>query len=302
MALLKVEAEKLSNNDLQRGVIEEIVTLDDTFALLPFARTNGKAYVYNRENTISEGTFLDPNATVTEGAATFTEVTTNLRILAGDVDVDKFLNETMSDTNDQLATQIALKAKALGRKWQATFINGDNGTTAQEFDGLVSLVEAGQTIASTGANGDALTLTKLDELADKIPYGPDAFIMNSAMIRQYRNLLRTVGGGTDANMLQLKNFDRPILTHNGIPILKNDFILSDEAKGTMSTGSSIYAVRMNEDDGVHGIFGGDSAGIRIENIGTVQNKDAWRIRVKWYSAIVMKSTLSLARASELTTA
>jgi hypothetical protein len=301
MALLKVEAEKLSNNDLQRGVIEEIVTLDDTFALLPFMRTNGKAYVHNRENTISEGTFLDPNATVTEGAATFTEVTTNLRILAGDVDVDKFLNETMSDTNDQLATQIALKAKALGRKWQATFINGDNGATAQEFDGLVSLVEAGQTIASTGTDGDALTLTKLDELADKIPYGPDAFIMNSAMIRQYRNLLRTVGGGTDANMLQLRNFDRPILTHNGIPILKNDFILSDEAKGTMTDGSSIYAVRMNEDDGVHGIFGGDSAGIRIENIGTVQNKDAWRVRVKWYSAIVMKSTLSLARASELTT-
>lgn len=301
MALLKVEAEKLSNNDLQRGVIEEIVTLDDTFALLPFARTNGKAYVYNRENTLSEGTFLDPNATVTEGAATFTEVTTNLRILAGDVDVDKFLNETMSDTNDQLATQIALKAKALGRKWQSTFINGDNGAVAQEFDGIKTLVEAGQTIASVGANGDALTLTKLDELADKIPYGPDAFIMNSAMIRQYRNLLRTVGGGTDANMLQLKNFDRPILTHNGIPVLKNDFILNNEAKGTMTDGSSIYAVRFNEDDGVHGIFGGESAGIRIENIGTVQNKDAWRIRVKWYSAIVMKSTLSLARASELTT-
>ena len=301
MALLKTEAEKLSNNDLQRGVIEEIVTLDDTFALLPFVRTNGKAYVYNRENTISEGTFLDPNATVTEGAATFTEVTTNLRILAGDVDVDKFLNETMSDTNDQLATQIALKAKALGRKWQSTFINGDNGAVAQEFDGIKTLVESAQTIASTGANGDALTLTKLDELADKIPYGPDAFVMNSAMIRQYRNLLRTVGGGTDANMLQLKNFDRPILTHNGIPILKNDFIASDESKGTMTTGSSIYAVRMNEDDGVHGIFGGESAGIRIENIGTVQNKDAWRVRVKWYSAIVMKSTLSLARASELTT-
>ena len=301
MALLKVEAEKLSNNDLQRGVIEEIVTLDDTFALLPFARTNGKAYVYNRENALSEGTFLDPNATVTEGAATFTEITTNLRILAGDVDVDKFLNETMSDTNDQLATQIALKAKALGRKWQATFINGDNGTTAQEFDGLVSLVEAGQTIASAGANGDALSLTKMDELADKIPYGPDAFIMNGALIRQYRNLLRTVGGGTDANMLQLKNFDRPILTHNGIPVLKNDFILNDEAKGTMTDGSSVYAVRFNEDDGVHGIFGGESAGIRIENIGTVQNKDAWRIRVKWYSAIVMKSTLSLARASEITT-
>ena len=300
MALLKAEAAKLSNNDLQRGVIEEIVTLDETFQVLPFVRTDGKAYVYNRENTISEGDFLDPNDTVNEGAATFTEVTVNLRILAGDVDVDKFLNETMSDTNDQLATQIALKAKALGRKWQSTFIVGDNGTNAKEFDGLEQLVTGGQTIASAGANGDALTLTKMDELADKIPYGPDAFIMNSAQIRAYRNLLRTVGGGTDANMLQLKNFDRPVLTHNGIPILKNDFIPATEAKGTNSALTSIYAVRMNEDDGLHGLFGGSSAGIRIENIGTVQNKDAWRVRVKWYSAVALKSTLALARASELT--
>ena len=302
MALLKTEAEKLSNNDLQRGVIEEIITLDDVFALLPFVRTNGKAYVYNRENTIAEGDFLDPNDAVNEAASTFTEVTTNLRILAGDVDVDKFLNETMSDTNDQLATQIALKAKGIGRKWQHTFVNGDNTGSPKEFDGLKELVTAGQTLTGPGANGDALTLTMLDELADKIPYGPDAFVMNSIAIRQYRNLLRTVGGGTDANMLQLKNFDRPILTHNGIPILKNDYVLADETKGTNSNTMGIYAVRMNEQDGVHGIFGGSSAGIRIENIGTVQNKDAWRVRLKWYAAVVMKSTLSLAKFEGLNSA
>lgn len=302
MALLKVEAEKLSNDDLQRGVIEEIVTLDDTFSLLPFVRTNGKAYVYNRENTISEGTFLDPNATVTEGAATFTQVTVPLTILAGDVDVDKFLQETMGDTNDQLATQIALKAKALARKWQSTFVNGDSGVTTQEFDGLKTLCPtgSGQSITGPGANGDALTLGMLDELADMIPWGPDAFIMNSIAIRQYRNLLRTVGGGTDANMLQLKNFDRPVLTHNGIPILKNDYIAANETKGVTTTTMSVYAVRMNEADGLHGLFGGSSAGIRVEDIGTVQNKDANRIRVKWYSSVALKSTLSLARFYGLT--
>lgn len=302
MALLRTEAEKLSNNDLQRGVIEEIVTLDEVFQILPFMRTEGKAYVYNREATISEGDFLDPNATVNEGAATFVNVVAQLKILAGDVDVDKFLNETMSDTNEQLATQIALKAKALARKWAATFINGDETGTPQEFDGLKNLVTVGQTITGPGANGDAMTLSFLDELADKIPYGPDAFIMNGIAIRQFRNLLRTVGGGTDANMLQLKNFDRPVLTHNGIPILKNDYILADETKGTTTDAMSIYAARMNEQDGVHGIYGGESAGIRIENIGTVQNKDAWRVRVKWYSGLVMKSTLSLARFEGLTSA
>ena len=103
MPLLKAEAEKLSNNDLVAGVIEEIIDRDPLFYLLPFVGTNGKAYVYDRENTLSEADFLDPNDTVNEGAATFTEVTARLRILAGDVDVDKFLQATMSDTNNQKA-------------------------------------------------------------------------------------------------------------------------------------------------------------------------------------------------------
>jgi len=301
MALLKVEAEKLSNNDLQRGVIEEIITHDDVFQVIPFMKTDGKAYVYNRENTESQGTFIDPNEAVIEEAVTFTNVVATLKILAGDVDVDKFLSETMSDTNEQLAIQIALKAKGLGRKWSSTFINGDETGSPKEFDGLTNLVVAGQTlIAGATATGDALTLSMLDLLEDEVPNGPDAFIMNSIAIRQYRNLLRTVGGGTDANMLQLKNFDRPMLTHNGIPILKNDFVLADETKGTNTTCMGIYAIRLNEQDGVHAIFGGASAGIRVENIGTVQNKDAWRVRLKWYSGLVLKSTRSLAKLNGLT--
>jgi len=301
MALLKVEAEKLSNNDLQRGVIEEIISLDDVFQVIPFMKTDGKAYVYNRENTESQGTFIDPNEAVIEEAVTFTNVVATLKILAGDVDVDKFLSETMSDTNEQLAIQIALKAKGLGRKWSSTFINGDETGSPKEFDGLTNLVVAGQTlIAGATATGDALTLSMLDLLEDEVPNGPDAFIMNSIAIRQYRNLLRTVGGGTDANMLQLKNFDRPMLTHNGIPILKNDFVLADETKGTNDTCMGIYAIRLNEQDGVHAIFGGASAGIRVENIGTVQNKDAWRVRLKWYSGLVLKSTRSLAKLNGLT--
>lgn len=295
MALLKVEAEKLSNNDLQRGVIEEIITHDDVFQIIPFVKTDGKAYVYNRENTESQGTFLDPNDAVVEEAVTFTNVVATLKILAGDVDVDKFLSETMSDTNEQLAIQIALKAKGLGRKWSDTFINGDEGGSPKEFDGIGNLVTVGQTLTGAGANGDSLTLSFLDQLEDEVPNGPDAFIMNGIAIRQYRNLLRTVGGGTDANMLQLKNFDRPMLTHNGIPILKNDFVNADENKGSTNDCMSIYAVRFNEQDGVHAIFGGASAGIRVENIGTVQNKDAWRVRLKWYSGLVLKSTRSLAK-------
>jgi hypothetical protein len=298
MPLLKVEAEKLSNVQLEAGVIEEIIEKDETFALLPFMQVTGKAYVYDRENTISEADFLDPNETVNEGAATFTEVISKLRILIGDVDVDKFLQETMSDTNDQQATQLASKAKGLARKFKRTFATGNNTTTPREFDGLSVLVTAGQTI-DAATNGAALTLGMLDELADKVPNGADAFVMRTGTIRAYRALLRAIGGN-DAAMMEIENFGVPVLAHNGIPILKNEFLPANETLGTGTNLCSIYALRMNEGDGVHGIYGGASAGVRVEDIGTVQNKDATRTRLKWYCGLALKSTKSLARLRGIT--
>ncbi|MFH4377143.1 phage major capsid protein, partial [Acinetobacter baumannii] len=57
---------------------------------------------------------------------------------------------------------------------------------------------------------------------------------------------------------------------------------------------SIYAVRLNEVDGLHGLYGGGNAGIVVEDIGTVQNKDATRTRIKWYCGLALKSTRSIA--------
>lgn len=299
MPLLKAEAQKLSNNQLEAGVIEEIIDKDDLFAVLPFMNVNSKAYVYNRENTISEASFIDPvNDTVPEGAATFTEVTAYLRVLIGDVDVDKFLDTTMSDTNSQRAVQIAQKAKGLARKFRRTLANGDNATNTDEFDGIVNLVDAGQTFAAD-TNGAALTLSMLDELLDMVPNGADVIIMRSSVIRAFRTLLRG-SGGTDAVMLQLDNFGKPMLTHNGVPILVNDFLPGDETQGTSNVTCSVYAARLNEADGLHGIYGGPNAGITVEDIGTVQNKDATRTRVKWYCGTALKSTKSLARLTGIT--
>lgn len=302
MALLKVEAEKLSNNDLLRGVIEEVIDREDLFAVLPFVKTEGKAYVYNRENGVVEAEFLDPNDTVPEGAATFTEVVTKVRILAHDVDVDKFLAQTMDDVNDQVAVQLAAKAKGLARKFRKTLVLGNNGTAPKEFDGiqvLTSALGATQNI-SAGTNGGALTLSMLDELLDAIPNGADVIIMRPGTIRAFRALLRQAGGTAPAELM-LKDFGRPMLTHNGVPIIENEFIPGNVTQGTsVSNTCSIYAVRLNETDGLHGLYAGPNAGMVVEPIGTVQNKDAWRYRVKWYAGLALKSTKSIARVVGVT--
>lgn len=298
MPLLKAEAEKLSNNQLVSGVIDEIIQRDDMFSVLPFMGVNGKAYVYNRENTLGGADFLDPNDPINESAATFTEVVAKLRILAGDVDIDKFLQATMGDSNDQMAVQIAKKAKAVARKFHQTLAQGDSSVDTKSFDGLPKLVTGGQTV-SAGANGGALTLSMLDELCDAVPNGADVLVMRRGTIRAFRGLLRATYG-TDAVMQQLENFGRPMLTHNGIPVIMNEFLAGDEDKGSATDTCSVYALRLNELDGLHGIYGGDNAGIVVENIGTVQNKDATRIRLKWYAGLALKSTRSIARLQGVT--
>lgn len=288
MPLLKEEAAKLSNNQLEAGVITEIYTRDDLFAVLPFTRVNGKAYVYNRENELATADWLDPNDEIHESASKFTEVTTNLRILAGDVDVDKFLMATMGDTNDQLALQLAQKAKAVGREFRKVLAEGDHDTNAKQFDGISKLVTTTQKI---DAGSNALTFSMLDELLDAIPLGADCLMMRSGTYRAYLNLLRATSG-TNAPLVMMENFGRPMLTHNGTPIIVNDFIA--KTGDASSEVCPIYAMRLNEVDGLHGLYGGNNAGIVVENIGTVQNKDAIRTRLKWYCGLALKSTKSLA--------
>ena len=290
MPLLKTEAQKLSNNMLEAGVIEEIIDRDDLFAIFPFMRVNGKAYMYNRENTISEAGFVDSNEEIQEGAATFTEVVTSLKIIAGDVDVDKFLQSTMGDTNNQKAIQILEKAKGLARQFQKTLIVGDSNVNIKQFDGLNKLCPAKQ-ILKAGDAAESLTMTLLDELLDAIPLGADCLLMSAEHIRAYRALLRVAGGNVATDMM-IEDFGRPMLAHNGVVILRNDFIESYEV-GEADC-KNIYALRLNEVNGLHGIYGGDTAGIVVEDIGTVQNKDATRTRVKWYVGTALKATHAIA--------
>lgn len=298
MPLLVTEAAKLSLEMLERGVIEEIIDKDEFFAMVPFMYVNGKSYVYNRENTLTEADFLSPYDTINEGGATFTEVTTTLKIMAGDVDMDKFLLATQSDHNSQLAIQLAAKAKGIGRAFKRALIQGYSSINAKSFDGMASLCDPSQVILAD-VNGAPLTLAMLDELKELVKLGCDALVMRRSTWRAIRALLRSFNGN-QAEMIMVENFAHPVHAYDGTPVLLNDFIPNNEVCGSNSNTTSIYAVRLNEADGFHAIYGGPSAGIQVEEIGTIQNKDAVRYRVKWYCGTALKGTLSMARLAGIT--
>lgn len=289
MAMTQTEAAKLSNDMLLRGVIETIVKESPVLNLLPFLDVTGTAVRYNREASMPSASFYSVGDTWSEGTPTFTEVTTSLKILGGDADVDNFLQASYSDTNDIEAEAIASRAKSVAHKWLETFYTGSVVADAEQFDGLNRLVPGAQT-TYMGANGGALTLDAVDELIDAVKPGkPDVLLMAKRTRRKLKALRRADGISTET---QLAQWGQQVETYDGVPILVDDFCPINEVRGTETAASSIWALKFGMNIGLMGLQHG---GITIENIGELETKDATRHRVKWYTGLALFSELGVAR-------
>ena len=139
MAITLTEAAKLSTTDLQKGVLETFVQTSPVLDRIPMLEIEGNAYAYNSEATLPGVEFRAVNGSYSESTGTVNQKSETLAILGGDADVDRFIQQTRSNLNDQRATQTAMKVKAISYKFQDTFINGDSSTDANSFDGLKKL-------------------------------------------------------------------------------------------------------------------------------------------------------------------
>ncbi len=289
MPLTLVEASKLSNDTLVAGVIETIATESPVLQRLPFVEIVGNGLTYNRQNTGPSATFYDVADTWAEDTPTFTQVTANLKILGGDADVDNFLKSTRSNIQDLEAAVVQLKARAVQTLFDDTFVNGNESTNAKSFDGVDRLCVAGQTV-SMGTNGATLSLDKLDELIDKVRGGKPGLILMSRRSRRSLNLLaRTSGTFLEADR---DEFGGMLQFYDGVPIGINDYVGDAKTQGTSSDCSTIYAMQFGE-----GALSGLTAagGLTVERVGSLETKDASRIRVKWYAGLALFNTLKVAK-------
>lgn len=289
MALSKVEAAKLSNDLLLRGVIETVVKESSILVHLPFMQVTGTAVTYNREATMPAAAFYEPGDTWAEATPTFTQHTTQLAILGGDADVDNFLQATYSDTNDIEAEVVANRAKAVAHAFSDSFFNGDSAVNAKSFDGLHKLIPVEQTITA-GADGAALTLDMLDELIDRVrPGEPDVLFMSKKTRRQLKDLRRDSGIAMETSINQ---FGQQVERYDGIPIVVDDFIAEDQEVGNGEDLTSIYAVKFGQGAGVLGL---EHGGITVERVGELESKDATRTRIKWYCGLGLFNELGAAK-------
>lgn len=296
MALLGEEAAKLSENDRQKGIIEEMIKDDEMFALMSFVKTEGLSYLYTRELENAEGEWFDAYEDLEESTSKFQNVQTELKRIGGQVDIDNFIIETKSDVYNQVGEQLAAKAKGMGDQFRREVVTGDTAVNPKGFDGMRKLVTADQTLTTQGDNGAPISFAALDELIDAVrKKDGKVLVMRQEVWRQIRALNRSMGGNT-AETVMINNFGMPVRCYDGVPVLINDYLPVNEARGTNDKTTSIYAVRFNTQDGLHGIYGGaGSVGFKLSKLGLLEKKDVTRFRVIWYAGMALKATHSLAR-------
>jgi hypothetical protein len=303
MPLLLAEAAKLSQNDLQRSVLETFVIESSVLDRIPFLTIQGNAYAYNQEATLPGVEFRAVNAAYSETTGTVNQKSESLVILGGDADVDRFIVQTRGNLVDQRALQTRMKVKAASYFFQDKFINGDTAVDTNGFDGLKKRLTGGQVI-SAGTNGIPIVgngttdphvfFDKLDELVGNVPGlngSNGALYCNSKIIAKLKSAARRVGG---YEMIQDALTGKPTATWNGIPLLDigqtaagADIIPQTETQGSSSLASSIYAVKFGSAEGDQAVTGLTNGGVQVYDLGELDTKPVYRTRLEFYTGLAV---------------
>jgi len=291
------ESAKLSQNQLVAGIIENIITVNRMYEVLPFDGINGNALAYNRENVLGNVDVYDVGDTIAaKAAATFSQVTSTLTSIIGDAEVNGLIQVTRSEFNDQTAVQIGSKAKSAGRKYQDMLINGTG--TGNQFNGLLNLVDSAQTVTA-GTNGAALSFAQIDEMMDLVldkDGQVDYLAMNARTIRSYNELLRGLGGASINEVVTLPS-GATVPAYRGVPIFRNDYIPITQTQGTSTTCTTIFAGTLDDGSrtqGIAGLTASEASGIQVVDVGESETKDEHIWRIKWYSGLALFSLKGLA--------
>jgi Phage capsid family len=298
MALTLVEAAKLSQDTLQRGVIETFARTSSVLELLPFMDIAGNAYAYNVEGALPGIGFRDVNEGYTESTGVINPASERLYIAGGDVDVDRFIIQTRSNINDVRAIHTEMKAKALALAITNQFFNGDQAVDPKGFDGLKKRLTGKQVISAKpdGSSGAPLTITMLDELIDAVEGEPDVIFCSKAMRREIKKVLQNHNGYSESSY---DAFGRPVMTYGGIPIrvvetdqAGNEILGFNETEGSDNDTASIYAVKFGPEQYVSGLQNG---GVSVRDLGELNEKPVFRTRIEWYVGMAVFHPRAAAR-------
>ncbi len=283
------------------GVIEEIIIQDPMYNLIPFVGYAGTGAVANRESSLGDAGFYSRDDTITHNTAMVTVQTTFTSTrLIGDVLMDGLDQmHGLSADVDQIALEVASKAKNIGQQFQRGRVRGTG--TAPEMNSFHSMVDSSMYVTVPAKT--KLTFALLDKLIALIKPRPDFIEMSVNTSIQYKQLLRDLGGTAADWAVNLADGTQTN-GYSNIPVFINDQLLETETEnGASLTGgdtTSVWAGKFDDGTMKMGLCAvypkaSTTAGVKVVPIGQEALKDQERLRVIQYANWALFNKISLAR-------
>lgn len=307
---------KQSKDPFQKGLIADLLRYSDLMKIVPIESVPALRVSATRWQTMPTVAFRKYGAGYTESSGTTEPITETLALLGGDVKFDRLANKG-TFIEDPVVTQMNMKAKAMAFKFNDTLINGDHAVDADAFEGLkkrVSGMPARQTIwLDANANGTGASLKVLANEANEQAFldalhkaikrcdGANALLSNEDTqlgLGQVLRRLKLSTSITDAYDHKWDGFQNVPLVDVGLKSDKSTEIITNTEVVADATGTSIYAVRFDTDDGVRAI---DLAGAGGPNVydplkgGEMEAGPQNLRRIDWPVGLFHKSQYTIVR-------
>lgn len=306
MALTILEAARIAANngeDKKAGVLMTFAETSPVLAAMPIVSIAGNSYAYTRESVLPGIAFRAVNQAYTESAGATAQISEPLKLIGGDLDVDKFLVQTNGAQIRSVHER--MKATALAQQIGLKMIKGDATNSTLEFNGLEAryggtgqtVINGTQVIDNPTASTSALSMKYLDDVIDRVDtgIGQKALIMSKGMAR---NMLAYLRSSSTAVQMAINEFGQRVTSYYGMPILIADQNGDQAAIATGDDGAgleSIYCVALGP-SGLHMI---QSGGIEVRDLGEVHTAPVYRTRVEWYCGLVDEHPRCVARLADV---
>lgn len=278
MAMTLVDMKAGMSDKVAQQVVDLFLRNSEILQVLPFDNCvspmggSTLTYSYMQKKLPSVAAFRALNTEYQASEATMEQKFANLKIFGGKFSMDRVLKQAEGRYNN-MAFQMQEKILAAISLFHYTLINGDATTTADEFDGLDSMLAGTTTEFNNDAVIDLSNITNLKNNADQFyealqvlinTTAADALLMNTSMISKIQTVARILGYKTETE----EAFGKKVMSMDGVRFMDlgkhytvsgstvtgNDCVKAGISRtvGAAQTGlTDIYAVKFDVNDGFH---------------------------------------------------
>lgn len=259
------EAEKLTNNLLVSGIVEENTKMGGLIPFLPVAQFSGLKTTWNRESTLPSGAnAVSGSQLVWEEAAKLIQVERTARIKYVATLLDHYVEEVHGSFNNYAAIQLMNDKKAMLQKLEDNLIYDDEtfGSGTEEMEGLHALAADTTNSNTTNFHGDTLNidgaeaapaLEDLRILEDNMLHGLDVWVMPKVIARNLDRYVQEQGISTNTfGQIQftINDVGKKVTHWNGTPIIRSDYLVAEQVntgagsdrRAKFSSGTAQYSV------------------------------------------------------------